>query len=60
MEEHFRMSKRFFQLPTDRKMETILDENAKYAALIGFIIVRNGSSVTASCPANSRATCQMR
>jgi len=32
MEEHFRMSKRFFQLPADRKLETMLDENAKYAA----------------------------
>ena len=32
MEEHFRMSKRFFQLPTDRKLETMLDENAKCVA----------------------------
>ena len=31
MEQHFEMSKRFFQLPTDDKMETILDENAKCA-----------------------------
>ena len=32
LEKHFDMSRKFFQLPVEQKMESILDENAKCAA----------------------------
>jgi len=36
------MSKRFFQLPTDRKVETMLDENAKCAAFTISCVATHG------------------
>ena len=37
VEKHFDMSRKFFQLPVEKKMETILNENAKCAARLDFI-----------------------